>query len=69
MLDYYSKTCNQGGIKKGTRRTASNTAAHENGQEALLAIFLQKTSINTNVKTTKGLTTPAQCIRVAKIGM
>ena len=58
---------NQGGIKKGSRRTASNTAAHEKGQEVLLAIFLQETSINTNVKTTKGLTTPAQCIRVEQI--
>ena len=37
------------------KRTALHTAAHEDDQESL-AILLQQTSIDTNVKTTEGLT-------------
>ena len=40
---------------KGDKRTALHTAAHDDDREAL-AILLQQTNIDTNVKTTKGLT-------------
>ena len=40
---------------KGDKRTALHTAVHDDDQEAL-SILLQQTSIDTNVKTTKGLT-------------
>ena len=39
----------------GDKRTALHTAAHDDDREAL-AILLEQTSIDTNVKTTKGLT-------------
>ena len=39
----------------GDKRTALHTAAHDNDRQAIL-ILLQQTSIDTNVKTTRGLT-------------
>ena len=41
--------------EKGDKRTALHTAAHDDNREAL-AILLEQTSIDTNVKTTKGFT-------------